>query len=80
MLEVTGGNKDEMANTWGSVHPLRLWTPAGKSWAQTTLIRIVPGLVGEWGCVRGQALIWSDRLEQEEFFKKEKKKRHFVAV
>ena len=31
--------------------------------------------------MKGQALIWSHRLEQEEFFKKKKrKKRHSVAV
>ena len=36
------------------------------------LTQIVLGIVGEVGCVRGQALVWSNRLEQEEFFKKKK--------
>ena len=46
----------------------------GPYWALT---RIVPGLVGEVGCGRGQALVWRGRLEQEEFLKKKKcKKRH----
>ena len=28
MLEVAGGNRDEVGNTWGGTHPLGLWTPA----------------------------------------------------
>ena len=36
------------------------------------LTQIVSGLIGELGCVRGQAFVWSSRLEQEEFFKKKK--------
>ena len=50
----------------------------GPYWALT---RIVPGLVGEVGCGRGQALVWRGRLEQEEFLKKKKcKKRHSATV
>ena len=33
---------------------------------------IVPCLVGEVGYIRGQALVWSSRLDLEEFFKKKK--------
>ena len=43
-----------------------------ESWTESGPDLIVPSLVGEVGCVRGQALVWSSRLEQEEIFKKKK--------
>ena len=60
----------------GSVHPLRLWRQAGKSWSARNPDWIVLGMIGELGCVRGQVLVGSGRLE---VFQKEKKW-HSAAV
>ena len=36
-----------------------------------------PGLAGEVGCVRRQALVWSRRIEQEDFLKKKRNSAQF---
>ena len=51
-----------MGDSWGELR-------VGPSQALT---QTLPGLAGEVGCVRGQALVWSGRIEQEEFLTKKK--------
>ena len=75
MLEVTGRGLRRKCQTHGGCeHPqtvdagwgeLRVGPVGALNW-------IVPCLVGEVGYIRGQALVWSGRLEQEKFFKKKK--------
>ena len=66
------------------MHLLILWMLAGSlpeklgSWVMLgertvtrlcwTLTQILPGLAGKLGCMKGQMLVWSSRLELEEIF------------
>ena len=72
-LKLLGGIRMKWQTHRGSVHQLRLWTPAGKSWA---LRDTDPdSLWSAWRvvlCERPGACL-SGRLEQEEIFKKTKK-------
>ena len=66
MFEVAGkGIRMKWEMNGHCMHPWILWMLAGERWAMTE-----PGLVGVVGYVKGQPLVWTSRLEQEEFFKK----------